>query len=287
MSFTIEPLSNQHCHTGENPYWHPGDQCVYWTDIPAGVLYRYDPTNKQTEVVYRGPQVGGFTLQADGKFLLFRESDIAALDVNSMRVETIIEYADETMTRFNDVHADPLGRVYAGTISMDRKPIGSLYCVDLDGSVRKVATGSAVGNGLAFTPDEKFLYWTCSSRRRIFRFEWDRRTGDLRNEIAFYDAPEEEGIPDGMAMDELGNLWSCRWDGSRIVVIDPYGKLIDTIWFDVEKVSSAIFGGKNHNELFVTTAGGNKNSQTADGTLYRIVTQTRGRPRFVSRIGLE
>lgn len=287
MHCRIEPLSNQHCHTGENPYWHPTDQCIYWTDIPAGVLYRYDPKNQQTEVVYRGPQVGGFTLQVDGKFLLFRESDIATFDVKSKRVEVLIEYTDETMTRFNDVHADPLGRVYAGTIAKDSKPIGSLYCFDLDGSVRPVANGSACGNGLAFTPDERHLYWTCSSRRSIFRYEWDRRSGDLKNEIEFYVAPEGEGIPDGMAMDEQGNLWSARWDGGRIVLIDPMGKQIDRIDFEVAKVSSAIFGGPQNNELFVTTAGGSKTSASADGTLYRILTQTQGRRRFVSHIGLE
>lgn len=286
MPYIIEPLSNQHCHTGENPYWNPSDHCIYWTDIPAGVLYRYDPSNQRTEAVYHGAQVGGFTLQADGNFLLFRETDMATFDPRSRRVESIIHYTDDTMERFNDVHADPVGRVYAGTIAKNRKPVGSLYCIDLDGSVRKVATGSAVGNGLAFTLDEKFLYWTCSSRRKIFRYEWDRRSGDLRNEIVFYDAPEDEGIPDGMAMDKHGNLWSCRWDGHRIVVIDPGAKVIDTIWFEVAKVSCAFFGGKDSNELFVSTSGGNEGSATADGTLYRIVTQTRGRPRFVSRIGL-
>ena len=90
-----------------------------------------------------------------------------------------------------------------------------------------------------------------------------------------------------MAMDEHGNLWSCRWDGKRIVIINPEGKAIDTIWFDVAKVSCAIFGGEQNNDLFVTTAGGKKDSTSADGTLYRITTQTLGRARFHSRIKLK
>lgn len=286
MDLLLEPLTNQHCNTGENPYWHPDDGCVYWTDIPAGVLYRYDPKTTKAEVCYRGDPVGGFTLQADGKFLLFRVRDIATLDPKLGHVESIIQYTDDTMDRFNDVHADPLGRVYAGTIGKKWTDVGGLYLIGLDKSVRKVATGTKCSNGMAFSPDESILYWHCSSRRKIFAFDFDRGSGDLRNERVFYEAPADEGTPDGTAMDREGNLWSCRWDGHRICVINPAGVKIDEIKFPVAKVSCAIFGGKADNELFVTTAGGKPDSTTADGTLYRIVTHTTGRPRFRSKIGL-
>jgi D-xylonolactonase len=285
MSYTIEPLSNQHCNTGENPYWHPDDGCVYWTDIPAGKLYRYDPASRETRLCYTGDPVGGFTLQADGKFLLFRVNDVARFDPVHGHVESIIRYTDDTMKRFNDVHADPLGRVYAGTIGANND-VGGLYLFELDGSVRKVVSGTGCSNGMAFSPDESLLYWHCSTRKKIFVFDYDRSSGDLKNQRVFYDCPAEEKTPDGTAMDRDGNLWSTRWDGGRICVIDPTGKKIDEIFFPVSKVSCAIFGGKKDDELFVTTAGGKPDSDTADGTLYRVVTRTTGRPRFRSRVML-
>ena len=51
------------------------------------------------------------------------------------------------------------------------------------------------------------------------------------------------------------------------------------------KVSSVVFGGDGLDELYVTTAGGADDADTADGTLYRIKTGARGLPEFRSRIG--
>ncbi|MFT3787275.1 MAG: SMP-30/gluconolactonase/LRE family protein [Tepidisphaeraceae bacterium] len=281
---TIEPLCNHHCHTGENPMWHPDDGCVYWTDIPAGLLYRYDPSNKTSDVVYRGEPVGGFTLQADGTLLLFRVRDVASFDIRTRQTRVLFEVNDDTMDRFNDVHADPLGRVFAGTIGKGWKKVGGLYRVETDGRIQKLFAGTACSNGMAFSPDEKTFYWTDTSGGFIYAFDYDRTTGALTNRREFYNA-KGEGGPDGTAMDEHGNLWSTRWGGSRICVIDPSGKKTSKIAFPVPKVSCAIFGGPGDNELFVTTAtGGDANATRDCGTLYRIVTSTRGRPRFRSRV---
>jgi D-xylono/L-arabinono-1,4-lactonase len=284
MDVTLEPLSNQHCNTGENPYWHPDDGCVYWTDIPAGVLYQYDPATKKTAIIYRGDPVGGFTLQADGKFLLFRVKDVATFDPKLGHVTPIIQmnWDANKIPRFNDVHADPLGRVFAGT--MGKKKQGGLFLIERDGTFKQLFDGVDVSNGMAFTPDEKQMYWTDTGARTIYRFDYDRATAALTNRIDFYNCPEGEGWPDGMAMDEAGNLWSARWDGARICLIEPNGKKYDEIPFPVQAVSCCIFGGPENDELFVTTAKGKPGSDTADGTLYRIRTQTRGRPRFRSAV---
>jgi D-xylonolactonase len=282
---TPQKLNNTTCNTGENPLWHPDHACVYYTDIPAGLLYRYSPATQTTDVVYRGDPVGGFTRQSDGSLLLFRVRDIARFDPITGDTRVLVQYTDETMARFNDVHADPVGRVYAGTIGRDWKPIGGLYLVDLDGSIRRVTTGSACSNGMAFSPDESTLYWHCSSRRLIFAYDYVRATGDLRNERVFYSAPADEGTPDGTAMDERGNLYSCRWDGSRICVIDPTGTKIHEHQFPVAKVSCATFGGPHHDELFVTTAGGGRPESSPDeGALFSLRPGVRGRAPITSRI---
>lgn len=286
MIVELEPLSNQHCNTGENPYWHPDDGCVYWTDIPAGVLYQYDPATKKTVVCYRGDPVGGFTLQGDGKFLLFRVNDIATFDPKLGHVKTIVECDFDTneIPRFNDVHADPLGRVYAGTMGKNNK--GGVFLIERDGSMKQMFAGTNCSNGIAFTPDEKVMYWTDTSGRTIYRFHYDRESGDLTDRRPLYVCPEGEGAPDGMAMDRDGNLWSARWGGSRLCLISPEGKKFDEIRFPTSAVSCAIFGGPKNDELFVTTAQGKPDTDTPDGTLYRIQTQTTGRPRFRSMIGL-
>lgn len=290
MNVTIEALANPHCDTGENPYWHPDDGCVYWTDIPKGVLYKYDPRTKQSAACYRGDPVGGFTLQADGKFLLFRVNDIATFDPALGHVESIIKMnwnADE-IPRFNDVHADPLGRVYAGT--MGRHDKGGIFRIERDGSYKMLFAGTGCSNGIAFSPDEKTVYWTDTSHRTIYRFNYDRDSGDWTDRQVHYACPKDEaGVPDGMAMDAGGNLWSARWDGWKLILINSQGVKFDEITFPVKTVSSAIFGGPNNDELFVTTANGGKPTSTPeDGTLYRVVPNPliKGRARFRSKVML-
>lgn len=286
MDLTLTPLSNQHCNTGENPYWHPDDGCVYWTDIPAGVLYQYDPTTKKTVACYRGDPVGGFTLQADGKFLLFRVNDIATFDPKLGHVESIVkvDFKPSEIPRFNDVHADPLGRVFAGTMGKDKK--GGVFRVERDRTMTQVLSGTNCSNGMAFTPDESELYWTDTNAKTIYRFRYRKETGELTEREAFYVCPPDEGSPDGTAMDRDGNLWSTRWGGSRLCLISPAGEKYDEVKFPVSAVSCAIFGGEKNDQLFVTTAEGKPDADTPAGTLYQIATQTTGRPRFRSMIGL-
>lgn len=289
MNATIEPLSNQHCDTGENPLWNPDDGCVYWTDIPAGVLYRYDPATKQTTVCYRGDPVGGFTHQADGKLLLFRVRDIATLDIAQGHVTSIIQmnWNEDDIPRFNDVHADPTGRVYAGT--MGRRDRGGVFRIERDGSFKQLFAGTGCSNGIAFSRDERTMYWTDTSHRTIYRFAYDRETGELTDRAEHYACPKDEaGWPDGMAIDDADNLYSARWDGWGLVVIDPSGKKSDEIRMPVKTVSSAFFGGGKLDELFVTTANGGKpTSKPEDGTLYRVgLAGVRGRPAYRSRIRL-
>src|SRR2546422_9143693 len=114
-NFSIEPLANAHCVCGENPLWDEQRQVVYWTDIDQGRLFRYDVRTGKWGKFYDGPKVGGFTLQADGALLLFRVDDFARCDASG-HVESLQSFIDEGSVRFNDVIADPEGRVFAGTI---------------------------------------------------------------------------------------------------------------------------------------------------------------------------
>ncbi len=122
------------CHTGENPLWHPDEGCVYWVDIPAGKLFRYYPDSGRHEMCWQGDAaVGGFTIQADGALLLFMARGAVKVWRDGRIVDTVIaEIPDERETRFNDVIADPAGRVICGTMPTTSRP-ARLYRLDTDG----------------------------------------------------------------------------------------------------------------------------------------------------------
>ncbi|MEO7032262.1 MAG: SMP-30/gluconolactonase/LRE family protein [Polyangiaceae bacterium] len=281
-------VANYHCKVGENPLWDEREGRLYWVDIESARLFRVDHESGAHECFYRdardGAMIGGFSFQEDGSLLLFEVDRIAVLSKTGAR-RVLVEGIDEGMVRFNDVIADPEGRVFAGTIGKTEHS-GGLFRVDLDGTVTPLWRGTGCANGMGFTPDLQRFYWTCSTTRLIYVADYDRATGALSNRREFYRAPEAEGIPDGMTVDLAGAVWTARWGGSALLRLSPDARLVERAPFPVSAVSSAAFGGPNLDVLYVTTAGGRVDDDAIDGTLYRMPVSVPGTAEFRSRIRL-
>ena len=210
---------------GEGTLWHEGEQKLYWLDIPNGSIYRYDPRAGSHERVYSGEAIGGFTVQADGSLLLFMAKGAVLIWKQGQLTTVIEEIPEEREARFNDVIADPEGRVFCGTLSTStpRRP-GRLYRLERDGKIARVLEGIGISNGLGFTPDRKRLYYTDSAKGEIYVFDYERKSGAIRNQRVLIRVPASEGEPDGLTVDAEGFLWSARWNGSCIVRFSPEGR---------------------------------------------------------------
>jgi D-xylonolactonase len=281
-AITPESLINLHCELGENPLWNSDDGCLYWTDITGGKIHRLHLATLEHAQIYSGETVGGFTFEANGDLLLFRINDIAVLHAGG-GVETVRAFSDEGSERFNDVIAAPDGCVFAGTIGKTDTS-GGLFRVECDASCTPLFRGTGCSNGMGFSPDLRTFYWTCSTRRTIYAFDHDPSTGSLSGERVFYTAPSPEGIPDGMAVDRNGHVWSARWDGFAIVHHAEDGTVVETIPFPVAKVSSLCFGGTALDQMLITTAGGTPDGTSADGSIYQCSPGAKGSPEFRSMI---
>lgn len=283
-------VADTRCAVGEGPLWHPQEQCLYWIDIPTGQLFRYDPATGTHALVFHAPAaIGGFTIQADGALLLFMARGMIAIWRRDGSFTPIVpEIPDERHTRFNDVVADPHGRVFAGTMATPERP-GRLYRIDPDGQRTTLLDDALIPNGMDFSPDLRHFYYTDSDRRTILRFDYDAATGALTNPQVFVTVPEGEGVPDGLAVDAEGYVWSARWDGSALYRYTPDGQVDQVIHFPARKVSSVIFGGPDYTDLYVTTAGGDNRAHEGPGAgaLFHLRPGVRGRPPFFSRLGLE
>lgn len=282
-----ELIADYNCIVGEGPLWHPIEKRVYWVDIPQGRIFCYDPSSGEHWQVFEGPQVGGFTIQADGSLLLFLERGAVASLHNGDLHYHIEEIAYERETRFNDVIADPAGRVFCGTMS-SAEHAGSLYQLDTDGSIRRVLSGIGISNGMGFTPDAKQMYFTDSPTHNIYLFDYDVDSGEITNQRVFVNTGENDGIPDGMTVDAEGYVWSARWDGSSLVRYSPQGEQERRIWFAARKVSSVVFGGDDYTDMYITTAGGqNKTAEgPGAGCLYKLNLGIQGKAEYFSRLGL-
>jgi D-xylonolactonase len=285
-----ELIADVQCLIGENPLWHPLEKRVYWTDITRGRLFRYDPQTGRHEECYNGAPVGGFTIQADGALLLFMEHGAIARWHNGQLKSIVKEIPAEMEFRFNDVIADPMGRVFCGTVALDvgTRP-GRLYRLDTDGSVHQMLENIIVSNGMGFTLDHRQMYYTDSARHTIYILDYDEKTGALTNQRVWLQTPDGAGTPDGMTVDSHGYVWSARWDGAALYRYTPDGIEERHIGFPAKKVSSVIFGGDDLSDIYVTTAltGNTKTEEgMGAGALFRLRSEIRGLPEFFSRIRL-
>ncbi|MBR62193.1 MAG: gluconolaconase [Dehalococcoidia bacterium] len=273
---------------GEGPLWNPVDKKLYWVDIPNAQVYRYDPASDKHELYYQAPNgIGGFTIQSDGSLLCFMDPAGMAILENGKFRYLIDEIKEEQGRKFNDVIADPVGRVFAGTIE-DSSGKGRLYRFNLDGTFKPILDGIGISNGMGFTLDKKKMYYTDSTEYRIDIFDYDIKTGDLSNRKTFVQTPEG-GLPDGMTVDSHGNIWSARFGGYGVYKYTASGVLESKLDIPMRNTTSLIFGGEHYNQMYITSAGGEDKALNGEyaGALYRVDVSdlgVSGVPEFFSRI---
>jgi sugar lactone lactonase YvrE len=272
---------------GEGALWHEGEQKLYWLDIPNGSIYRYDPREGSHQRVYAGEVIGGFTIQADGSLLLFMARGAVRIWKQGELSTVIEEIPEEQDARFNDVIADPEGRVFCGTMSTStpRRP-RCLYRLERNGSIIRLLEGIGISNGLGFTPDLRQMYYTDSSTGEIYVFDYDRRSGAISNQRVLIRVPASEGEPDGLTVDAEGFIWSARWNGGCIVRFSPDGREVLRVRVPAKKVSCLTFGGKDHRDIYISTAGGDKREEEGPGAgaLFCVNLGIAGRAEFASRV---
>ena len=272
-------------HNAEVPLWHSQQECLYWTDIPRGMIFRYYPQTDTHEQIYTGEPVGGMTIQADGSLLLFKTKGTIERWQEGKITTLVAEIPEEKATRFNDAIADPQGRVFSGTMITPERS-GHLYRLDPDGSLHLILEGLTIPNGMGFSPDHKYFYFTDSDSRTIYRFTYDVETGNLSDRQILIVTPTGEGVPDGLTVDAEGYIWSARWDGSHLFRYTPEGEEVLRIPFPALKVSSVTFGGFDYDTIYVTTAGGydRQKEGSGAGAVFSLQLGIKGVPEFFSQV---
>ncbi|MCL1887312.1 MAG: SMP-30/gluconolactonase/LRE family protein [Kiritimatiellaeota bacterium] len=282
----VELIADTTCHTGEGPLWHPVERAAYWTDITNGLLYRYDPATGGHACVMRDRPIGGFTLQADGSLLLFRDKGNIVVWRGGKIERTVVEsMPGHESTRFNDVCANHVGGVHCGTMH------GHLYYLAPNGKIKLVRDGYGCPNGMGFTPDNKWMYYNDSNPGRTYRWAYDIATGAISNDTVFNEAKTtgHPGAPDGMCVDAEGFLWIARWGGRGVLRHSPKdGSVVAKIDIPAICVSSVCFGGDALDTMYVTTAGGHERAAKNDphaGAFFRVTNSGfKGLARPVSRV---
>lgn len=241
---------------GEGPSWHAGDGVLYWVDVIRPAVFRYDPAKGQTGLWPLTGTVGCAVPRKDGSLMLGADNSFVALDLKT-GASSVLAVAEPDMphNRFNDGKVDRRSRFWAGTI--DRKtesPTGSLYRLDPDLTITRMETGLICSNGLGWSPDDRIMYFTDSMIRTIWAYDFDLASGTIGNRRVFAKLADDDGVPDGLAVDAEGYVWSAVWDGWRIVRYAPDGHIDREVRMPVQRPSSCMFGGPDLRTLYVTSA---------------------------------
>lgn len=186
--------------------------------------------------------------------------------------------------RFNDGKCDPAGRFWAGTMDYDgKKNKGSLYCLDTDLTVKKVIDQISISNGIVWSIDQRTMYYIDSPTYQVVAFDYDIESGNISNKRIVINIDKKIGIPDGMAIDEQGNVWVALYGGGGVGCWNPHtGIQLSFITAPhAQLVTSCTFGGKDLQDLYITTASAGLDKELLDqqsnaGYIFHIRLPVRG-----------
>lgn len=252
------------CALGEGPLWDHNTQQLYWVDILKKEIHRFSPETNAHHIQKLDQMVGAIAINSKGGLVAALQNGIALINSEKNTVEMVAEPEQHLPdNRFNDGKCDPDGRFWAGTMSMtNQHGTGSLYTLEKDLSVSVKIKNVSCSNGLAWSPDLQTLYYIDSLTFEVVSYDFDVESGGIQNKKVIIRIPPNEGLPDGMTIDEEGMLWIAYYNGWKVARWDPnIGKELNQIRLPVSQVTSCAFGGKTLEDLYITTANTGLNEQ--------------------------
>jgi sugar lactone lactonase YvrE len=269
---------------GEGPCWDQGKGVLYWVNILGRTLNIYGPQKKENREIQLDQLVGTVVPRKSGGAVLAMENGFYFLDLETEQLTQVHDPESHLPeNRFNDGKCDPYGRFWAGTMSLnEEKGKGSLYCLHTNMKVEKKVEGLTISNGLAWSPDHKYMYLIDTPTKKVTRFDYDGETGKIENAVAVIQFKEGEGAPDGMTIDEAGMLWIAHWGGAQVSRWNPEtGEKLLSIPVPALNVTSCTFGDSDLKTLYITTARKNMTEEQLKeypltGGLFKVRTGIKG-----------
>lgn len=252
--FEASVLSDEKYRLAESPFYDTRFNRLSWVDIPEGKLYQW--VNGERQSFDFGEPIGAaIPLRRSDGFFAAGKSGLWKFE--NGRKEIIFDLRDEykSYQRSNDAKADPVGRVFFGSVTGDdeHEAGGDLYRFDGSRPVC-VQKDTKISNGMAWSGDHKKFFFSDSLEYAVFTYDYDIKSGEISNRKVLFRV--NDGVPDGMCIDSRDRLWVAIWGGKRIECRNSLtGELEAVVNVPAAHVSSCCFYGSDLDKLFITTAG--------------------------------
>lgn len=297
---------------GESPFWHPQEQMLYWVDISGKQVLRANVYMGTVEAWDLPSEPGCIAPAVSGGLVLALRDGVyrGASWAGPLNLIAKLGY-DPTYHRANDGKCDALGRFWVGTLDETRTTRdAALYCIDARASA---STGTPLvdrvlgapslpvttANGLAFSPDNRTLYWADTPSHTVMA--WNQEPDSLalskqRVFASFKTKPEGwssnphdanngtyRGRPDGAAVDVFGNYWVAMFEGRRVCQFAANGDLLAEFHVPMQCPTAICFGGEDLKTLYLTSAKHHRSSAELDafplsGAVMSMRTEVAGLP---------
>jgi gluconolactonase len=282
----------------EGPVWiHSG--YLLFAEIPSNSIMKWTPAGKVSAFMhpsgytaseaFNGPEPGsnGMTLDKRGRLTVAGHAArnvfrLESLDSGGQKTILAERYQGKRLSSPNDLvyHSDgslyftdpPYGLPSQSDSDPKKElPFNGVYRIphavshraaapSEDGKLQLLIKDLTRPNGIALSPEEKYLYIAVSDPQKKVWMRYDvKRDGSVTNAKVFYDATsyKEDGLPDGIKVDQKGNLYGSGPGG--LWIFSAEGKHIGTLKLP-EKMANCNWGGSDGRTLYVT----------ASSSLYRI-----------------
>lgn len=286
----VRIFDNRVCTLGEGPLYDERTRQVTWVDIlNSRVLWR-DLDDGSTGGFPTGGHVGAAIPRNHGGFVLCLPDGPVLADPGGA-LHMLGEYAEadaaagvtpqpEGTMRSNDARADPVGRLWLGTISYQGTPgVAALYRLDPGATCPVRVLGDVTNsNGLDWSPDGTTMYYIDTPTRRVDAFDYDTATGTIGDRRPFVGV-EGDGQPDGMTVDAEGGVWVSLYGAGAVRRYLPDGTVDREISVPTPQTTSCTFAGDRFDALVITTAAQGRTDDPAAGRTYACtLTDVTGRP---------
>lgn len=286
---------------GESPFWHPGESRLYWVDIPGRQVWRQGLRDREPERWDLPQEPGCIAPARQGGWVIALRDGLYRAPVWGGPLQLLHAATHDTnKVRFNDGRCDPLGRFWAGTIYEPRDAaMAELWCLDARRQApmaQRMAGDVTVANGLAWSPDAHWLYWSDTTAHTVYRFDWSPSNAALGPRQVVHQVPSKpsgwrfdsdpkaySGRPDGAAVDVDGCYWVAMFEGAQLHRLSPDGELLARIPTPVQCPTMPCFGGADRRTLFITSGRHNRPAeelaaQPLAGCVFSLPVETAGLP---------
>lgn len=275
----------------EGPVWDRSNNCLLFSDIPGNAVFKWaegkgvslflKPSGYTGSAPFEGREPGsnGLAFDFQGRLVLCQHGDrrVARIEEDGSRTTLADRYEGRRLNSPNDLVFRSNGDLYftdppyglPKTFADPRRELAfcGVYRLPRGGQPILLTREITAPNGIAFSPDEKHLYVACSDPKKAIWMVYDvRGDGGIENGKVFFDATSwvagRKGLPDGLKVDRLGNLFATAPGGLH--VFSPSGKLLGSIETGVATANCA--WGNDGATLYIA----------ADRTLLRLRLRTKG-----------